>query len=139
MSRFVVLLLAALTAGPALAAGEPPARLTPAALAARIDAHVSARIKASGGVAAPLADDAELVRRLHLDLAGRIPEITVARDFIEGPGKDKRAKLIDALLDEERYSVHWANVWRQWLLSETGDQQFNYLAPAFESWLRGQL
>jgi len=114
-------------------------KLTPAELAARIDEHVAAKIKSASAVAAPPADDAELVRRLHLDLAGRIPEITAARDFIESPGKDKRLKLIDSLLDDPRYSVHWANVWRQWLLGESADFQGAFLAGPFEGWLREQL
>src|SRR5262245_51992071 len=77
--------------------GEAPAKLAPAQLAARIDEHVAARWKERGVPPAPPADDAELVRRVYLDLAGRIPDILAARDFIDDPGKDKRHRLIRAL------------------------------------------
>ena len=39
---------------------------------------------------APVADDAEFFRRLHLDLAGRIPSVTEIRDFLDDDRRDKR-------------------------------------------------
>jgi hypothetical protein len=90
-------------------------------------------------VPAPPAGDADLVRRLHLDLTGRIPDILAARDFIENRTPDKTAKLIDLLLESDRHAVHFANVWRAWLLPEGNDDQVQYLVPGFEAWLRDQL
>src|SRR5262245_42650980 len=117
---------------------KAPAKLTAKELAAKIDHHLAAKIKARKATAAPAASDPELVRRLHLDLSGRIPDLMTARDYIDDPEKDKLGKLIDDLLKNERYAVHWANVWRAWLLNDTGDQQLIYLAPQFEVWLKDQ-
>src|SRR5205814_1394233 len=69
----------------------------------------------------------------------RIPDILAARDFIDNPGKDKRARLIDTLLDGERYASHWATVWRTWWLPDTGELQNPSFSYAFEGWLRTQL
>jgi hypothetical protein len=145
MRRSVVLL--ALTG--ALLPGEPgcvsagradTAKRTPAQLAARIDEHLAAGWKAKKATPAPLADDAEFVRRATLDLAGRIPDILTARDFADDPGKDKRAKLIDKLLASDRYPAHFANVWRSWILPEAGANfQLVYMMPGFESWLASEL
>jgi hypothetical protein len=132
-------LLTALLCLPAARAGAPPARLSAAALSARIDAHVAAGWKGRRVVPAPPADDAELVRRLHLDLTGRIPDILAARDFVENPDKDKRAKLIDRLLADDRHALHLANVWRAWLLPESGRRADPAATTTFETWLRLQV
>jgi Protein of unknown function (DUF1549) len=79
----VAVLALALT--PALRGGDEQVL----ALAARIDQRIAAAwdkdIKP-----APVADDAEFFRRVHLDLAGRIPSVTEARDFLEDDQPDKR-------------------------------------------------
>jgi hypothetical protein len=117
---------------------EVEAKLTAAELAAKIDAYLAAKWKERKATPAPRADDAEWVRRLHLDLTGRIPDILAARDFAENPAKDKRAKLIDTLLASDRYPLHFANVWRSWFMPDSNDQQVMFLIPGFENWLRGQ-
>jgi hypothetical protein len=114
-------------------------KLSASALAARIDEHIAAGYRTHKAVPAPRAEDGELVRRLCLDLTGRIPDILAARDFADNPGKDKWTQLIDRLLANERYAIHFANVWRAWVLPDSGEQQVVYLIPTFESWLRDQL
>src|SRR5438552_17951548 len=73
---------------PALAAAEP--------LHTRIDALITARD--NGRPASPAADDAEFLRRVYLDFAGRIPSAAEARAFLSDNAADKRTKLIDRLL-----------------------------------------
>ena len=114
-------------------------RLSAGELAAKIDEHIAARWKDRNVTPAPLADDGELVRRLYLDLHGRIPDIVAARDFAENLAKDKREKQVARLLSEERYAAHWANVWRAWLLPEAGEPQSHSNARTFERWWRGNL
>src|SRR5207248_5764276 len=90
-----LLLLAAplKAAGPAPPAA--PAPLDAGALAARIDHHVAMRWKAKSAKPAELAGGAEFLRRICLDLTGRIPDIIQTRDFLDNPARDKRARLID--------------------------------------------
>lgn len=47
---------------------------------------------------APLADDAEFIRRIYLDITGAIPTPAETRAFLDDKGKDKRTILIDKLL-----------------------------------------
>jgi hypothetical protein len=61
-------------------------------------------------VAAPLADDAEFVRRVYLDVAGVIPSADETRAFLADSDADRRAKLIDRLLASEKHGYHLANV-----------------------------
>ena len=53
--------------------------------------------------AAPLADDAEFVRRVYLDLSGTIPSSAETRAFLDDKTTDKRTKLIDKLLNSPGY------------------------------------
>jgi hypothetical protein len=110
------------------------------ALAGRIDRLVAARWAAAGAQPAPAADDAEFLRRVYLDLAGRIPSVAEAREFLDDKAPDKRARLMERLLAGSRYATHFTNVWRALLLPESdANIQSRFLAPGFESWLRKQL
>jgi hypothetical protein len=115
------------------------------ALAAKIDQ----RIRAAWGKdvkPAPQADDAEFFRRVHLDLAGRIPSITEIRDFLEDDRPDKRRLWVDRILQadpddasyRDTYVIHFANVWRAWLLAQT-NQQALLQQPSLELWLHRRL
>src|SRR5262245_10831266 len=66
-------------------------------LATRIDQRIAAGW-GSDVKPAPIADDAEFFRRAHLDLAGRIPSVTEARDFLEDDRPDKRRLWVDRIL-----------------------------------------
>ncbi|QJX00983.1 DUF1549 and DUF1553 domain-containing protein [Frigoriglobus tundricola] len=109
----------------------------PAVLARRIDAHIEARLNAEKVEAAPRADDTEFLRRAYLDITGRIPTPHDVHEFLADKAPDKRAKLIDDLLDAPRYATHFAAVWRAALLPEAAaDAQARVFQPGFEAWLR---
>jgi len=57
-------------------------------------------------IAAPIADDAEFVRRVYLDLTGMIPTAEQVRAFLADQSPDKREQLIDRLLDTAEYARH---------------------------------
>jgi hypothetical protein len=109
-------------------------------LAARIDQLIAARWAGAGAKPAPVADDAEFLRRIYLDLAGRIPRVVEAREFLDNTSPDKRHRLVDRLLDDPDYAYHYVNhfttVWRTLLVAQTNNQQVQFLLPRFEAWLR---
>lgn len=57
-----------------------------------------------------LADDATFVRRVHLDLIGRIPTGEEYRNFLEDPGSQKRSFLIDQLTESPDHAAHLAEI-----------------------------
>src|SRR5690242_18807054 len=69
-------------------------------LAKRIDQFIAARWKADGVEPSAVTDDAEYMRRVYLDLVGRIPSLTEARTFLGDKTPDKRARLVRRLLDD---------------------------------------
>lgn len=58
--------------------------------------------------AAPRAEDAEFLRRVYLDLVGTIPSPNDVRAFLTDNDTDKRQKLIDKLLADERFPKRMA-------------------------------
>jgi hypothetical protein len=124
---------------PGLRAGEEVR-----ALAETIDRHVAAAWGPDVRPA-PGADDAEFFRRVHLDLAGRIPSVTEARDFLDDDRPAKRRLWVERILRgdaddpsyQDAYVNHFTNVWRAWLLSQTTQQQAPQ--PALDAWLRYRL
>ncbi len=75
------------------------------ALTARIDAVLAARWDEAKITPAAIADDGEFLRRVSLDLIGKIPTAAEARDFLDDPGRDKRLALVERLLDSPAYTT----------------------------------
>lgn len=81
-------------------------------LAKLIDDAIERRLAASNIPASPLADDGEFLRRVWLDVIGRIPTRAEATAFLEDSSSDKRTRLIDDLLARPAYGQYWARLWR---------------------------
>jgi hypothetical protein len=122
---------------------HPPSAIE--GLAARIDRRIAAPWD-KDVKPAPQASDAEFFRRVHLDLAGRIPSVTESRDFLDDDRPDKRRLWVHRILQadpddssyRDAYVNHFANVWRAWLLAQT-NQQALAQQPSLELWLRQSL
>src|SRR5579859_3354227 len=69
----------------------------------RIDKFIATGHPDYAKQAAPLADDAEFVRRVFLDLTCTIPSAAETRAFLDDKTTDKRTKLIDRLLNSPGY------------------------------------
>ena len=104
------------------------------ALTARIDAVLAARWAEAKVKPAAIADDGEFLRRVSLDLIGKIPTAAEARDFLDDPSKGKRLALVERLLDSPAYTTRATEIWRQLLLPEADTED---LARAGRRQLRG--
>ena len=56
-------------------------------------------------------NDEEFVRRIYLDVIGLLPTAAEAQAFLADASPDKRAKLIDALLERPEYAEFWGLKW----------------------------
>ncbi|MCA9177798.1 MAG: DUF1549 domain-containing protein, partial [Planctomycetales bacterium] len=72
-----------------------------------IDAWIERRAAEAGEPLAPQATDAEFLRRVTLDLTGRVPSADEARRFPESQLPDKRERLVDGLLRSPEHARHW--------------------------------
>ncbi len=118
----------------------PPQRLPgPAAtLAGKIDQHIDSRLAQEKIPASPLADDAEFLRRVFLDLTGHIPTAEQARGFLDKTDPCKRAKLIDDLLADSEFGRHLAEIWTDILIKRDPDNNKGLKTEAFTAWLAEQ-
>lgn len=108
-------------------------------LASRIDQLILARATSDGVPPGERSDDGEFMRRVSLDLSGRIPRTLEVRDFLADTNPKKRQLLIDRLLESPLYISHWTNVWRAALLPQANVPEAQQFLPGFDRWLRERL
>ena len=125
----------------ALTVGSGDVPEAAARIAATIDRQVAAKLAAAGETPAPRCDDAAFLRRVHLDLAGRIPEASAVRAFLADGDEGKRERVVAELLGDAVYVHHFADVLRSWLVptAAAGEPGVATQLPGFEAWLRRNL
>jgi hypothetical protein len=107
-----------------------------------IDEEIFARLEAEGVPAAPLTNDEEFLRRVTLDLTGRIPSAADLRAFAADPDPSKRDRVIEKLLASDEFIDKWT-LWLGDLLqnaatAQNRSQQING-RNAFYRWIRNAL
>ncbi|MBL9133029.1 MAG: DUF1549 domain-containing protein [Verrucomicrobiaceae bacterium] len=114
-----------------------PADPNLAQAAARIDMLVDAGLAKAGQKPNPLASDEQFVRRVYLDIAGRIPTREEALEFITDTSVSKRAKVIDKLLNSEGYRSHLFNYFADMLRVADVAQKARFYT--YQDWLKSQI
>lgn len=87
-----------------------------------------------------VCDDATFLRRVTIDLAGRLPTLEETQAFLADKSNDKRDKLVDRLLASPDYADFFANKWNAVLRNKRQSLKDD-LKPtaAFHSWIRSSL
>ncbi|MBI3119033.1 MAG: DUF1549 domain-containing protein, partial [Candidatus Hydrogenedentes bacterium] len=102
-----------------------------------IDNYVFAKLKKLRVPPAELCTDQEFIRRAYLDVLGVLPTVEETRAFLEDQAGDKRAKLIDVLLQRPEFSELWAMKWAEILRVSTGANTLDVKAMhRYNDWLR---
>lgn len=76
-----------------------------------VDRYVYARHQKLGLLPSGTCTDEEFMRRASLDAIGVLPSADMARQFLADTRPDKRARLVDQLLEHPNYADHWAIKW----------------------------
>ncbi len=117
-------------------AGAAYAQDVVAVRAKRIDGEIAKRLQEKKIPASPLADDAEFLRRVTLDLTGQIPSYERTTTFLADRDPKRRAKLIDELLESPEFGKHFAVILSQLLL---GTEIAAPQREIFKGWLAAEI
>ncbi|MFO0902114.1 MAG: DUF1549 domain-containing protein [Pirellulales bacterium] len=99
-------------------------RLSAANAADPFPTRIDQLVEAAGpGVLAPMANDAEWVRRVHLDLTGRVPTAAETRAFLDDPSPEKRTALVDRLLASPQFPQRMADAFDVMLMERRPDMR----------------
>ena len=110
---------------PALTVAEVPVDVAhpPAEPAAAIDYFLAAGWQKRGLTPAAAGDDRTFVRRVFLDLAGRIPTGAEADAFLAEQSAEKRATLVDRLLASDEYARTFREIWDALLMGRNAGRR----------------
>ena len=126
MIRLLLTLTLTLTLSAAIAgAGDSPASM--------VDQLLRTAWQEQSIQPAPLCSDEQFLRRLTLDLVGRIPTIDERQTFLADPD---RAAAIDRLLASEEFPRSWAEIWTTQLYGYEDDSSDRDLLT---QWLEQQI
>jgi Protein of unknown function (DUF1553)/Protein of unknown function (DUF1549) len=100
-----------------------------------VDQHVFAKLKLMTILPSDVCTDAEFVRRAYLDVCGLLPTSEESTRFVADKATDKRAKLIDILVERPEFADFWALKWSDVLRSNRKTIQVKGV-HAFQLWLR---
>jgi hypothetical protein len=109
------------------------------ALALRIDELLLAEQRRRGAVATPLVGDELFLRRVTLDLVGRLPSEAEVRAFSSSADADKRAKKVDELLASAERPRYLARVFEPLLLGPARAKDARVDRGAMRRWLEARL
>lgn len=129
LARTVALVLALLASRSANAVDQ-------ASLTTQIDQHLESSWRSASLPPHQPASDATFLRRVMLDVVTRIPTASQTREFLANTDPQKRAKLIEQLLDSPAHLSEQATFWRKSWMPQTETPQFRSLARPSENWLR---
>ncbi len=104
-------------------------------VAGDIDRNVFAKLKTLRMNPSEVSSDAVFFRRVTLDVLGVPPTPNEVRAFLADPSPDKRARLIDQLLDRPEYADFWALKWSDLLKNEERALDRKGV-QAFHHWIR---
>lgn len=114
---------------------------TPAAVAARADELLAGETGTAAGKIKPeaIADDEIFLRRVTLDLHGRLPNVAEITAFSLDPSADKRATIVKKLLADPRYGENWSRYWRDVIMYRATEQRAQLIAGVLTDYLRDSL
>ncbi len=100
-----------------------------------IDQLLAKEHKADKVSPSPVTNDEQFVRRVTLDLTGKLPLPADVQEFIDSKEPNKRAALIDKLLASDDFARHWARYWKDVVVSRATDMRTRRFGQGFEEWL----
>ncbi|MBL9185202.1 MAG: DUF1553 domain-containing protein [Verrucomicrobiaceae bacterium] len=117
--------------------GAPVAALPP--VSNFVDDLVFAKLKTIGIPPSEITDDGTFIRRVTLDIAGRLPTASEMKDFMASKDANKRTALVDRLLESPDYAEFFANKWSALLRNQRTQPVYARGTYLFWQWIRDSI
>ena len=101
-----------------------------------VDELIFKNLKALGLPPSQLSDDSTFLRRVTIDIAGRLPTEDETLEFIESSDAKKRQQLVDKLLSSMDYAELFANKWNAILRNKRKANEDKVATFAFNEWIK---
>lgn len=108
-----------------------PIRRAPAApdnMVAAINTHIRRGWEDMQVAPSPPASDYEWVRRVYLDLTGRIPTASEIETFVADESADRKQQLVRRLIDSELFALQWSARWTNLLVGRSPGEQVDRIS-----------
>ena len=105
--------------------------------AQQIDLYIDKGLKSEGLERNAPVPDEQFVRRVYLDVIGRIPTYEELTRFTKSDSESRRAELIDHLLDSEGYVSHQYNYWADVLRVKSRGRRT--IMASYQDWIKESL
>ncbi len=104
-----------------------------------IDRLVGAKLRKLRIAPSGLCDDETFLRRVSIDIAGLPPTPDEYRAFVSSTDPEKRARLVDSLLERKEFAELWVNEWAEMLQVKSSNQVSYKAMFLYYSWLVDQI
>jgi hypothetical protein len=104
-----------------------------------IDTLIDNKLKKLRIAPSGLCTDEEFLRRVSLDITGTLPTVEEHDRFLADPDTQKRAKLVDALLQRPEFTDMWVMKWAELLQIRSSTDVSYKSALVYYNWLRDQI
>jgi hypothetical protein len=104
-----------------------------------IDTLVDNKLKKLRIAPSGICSDEEFLRRVSLDITGLLPTVEEHDQFMANTDPQKRAKLVDALLQRPEFADIWVMKWAELLQIRSGGEVAYKSAVVYYNWLREQI
>jgi hypothetical protein len=104
-----------------------------------VDTRVFEKLKVVGMPPSEVCDDPTFIRRVTIDVAGRLPTADELGRFLADKAADKRDRLIDRLLASPDYADFFANKWSALFRNKRVNEVQAHGTYAFHGWIRDSL
>ncbi|REK10884.1 MAG: DUF1549 domain-containing protein [Planctomycetota bacterium] len=104
-----------------------------------VDELVNAKLNRIRVLPSELCSDEVFLRRVTIDITGLLPTVDEYNEFMSDESPDKRAKLVDRLLERKEFSEIWAMKWANLLMIRTTNDVSYKSAFLYSSWLTNQI
>ncbi len=120
---------------PAALSYEPPAEKP----AGYVDELVGKKLARLRILPSEICSDEVFLRRVTIDVVGRLPTEQEYNEFLADSDLDKRSKLIDRLLSQKEFAEIWAMKWAEVLMIRSSNQVSYKSTYLYSTWLTEQI